>query len=341
MDNITSATKKAKVYYFPSASKGGYDNPYSVRYKKALAPYFRVLDSENKSWKVSCLPLLCYSFVADVFILNWLENIPFYKMGTLQYLVARFALSVIKIRKKKIVWMYHNIHPHKGENRYTKRLQSYLAGQASLIVSHSVEAAEYIRGRGETRALVIYRCHPVAPIEYKIEDNKPYNDVFIWGSILPYKGVVEFLREADRRKSPLKILILGRCIDENLTGEIEKFCNKDIVFSNRRADFDEIASYIAKSRYVLFPYVGDCVSGSGALIDTIAMGGHCCGPDKGAFRDLQKEGMVTTYQTYSDLFQILPKREVPEVGKNLQTFMRENSWEKFGAFISREIMKMV
>lgn len=321
-------------YYYPSCGGKGYSNPYSLKYKEALNKCFDLKDGDNKRWLMACLPLLINSFKADIFILNWIESIIYHKMGILQYFIARLALFIIRIRKKKIVWMFHNIHPHQGSNKFTKSIQDFLFRNATLIISHSKEAADYARNKSQKP--VEYRCHPVSQIIVETNENVPYMDVFIWGTILPYKGIAEFLRENEKRRTKLRVMILGKCDDQCLAKEIAKFSGTNVEFQNRRADFKEIASRIKKSRYVLFPYIGDCVSSSGALIDTIAMGGIVCGPDRGAFKDLKEEGLCLTYNSYDDLFESL-KANTSIDSRIRYSFIEENSWREFVSFLKDRI----
>lgn len=323
-----------KVFYFPSAGRKGYCNPYSLHYKNALVKRFELLDINGSWYFAACIPLFINSFKADIFIFNWIESICFNRFGKIQYFVVLLALFIIKIRRGKIIWMFHNKHPHQGVNYFTKHIHSFLFRNSSLIISHSKEAAEY--AKTQTNKTVVYRCHPICSINVKINKSVPKCDILIWGTILPYKGIVEFLIQNSVRDTDLKIIILGKCNDTGLSNEIRKYCSTYVNFENRHADFSEIASYICNCRYVLFPYIGDCVSSSGALIDSIAMHGFVCGPDKGAFKDLQEVGIAITYNSYDELFHILeePYSIREETRKK---FMSDNSWDNFAQFIANEL----
>jgi len=325
---------RQRVYYYPPASKGGYSNPYSSNYKQALQAYFEVLDKENKpSWALG-LSFFLYAFRADIYIINWLESVVFLRLGYCQYWLVRFGLWVIKRRKKKIVWMFHNIHPHTGENAYSKRIQKILFDTSYLIISHSQEAASYAHknAKGE----VCYICHPIKYMAVKAEENADLSDVLIWGSISPYKGVVEFLHELQKRHSELKVHIAGKCDNQTLYEAIKLLCGKKVLFENERISFDKLAGLIKHSKWVLFPYVGSCVSSSGALIDTIALGGNPIGPDKGAFKDLASEGLCTVYTNYNSLFSIL--YSTPSLGEEeRKKFIAGNSWENFADLLYRKL----
>ena len=315
-----------KVYYYPPLKGKEYRNPYSANYRAALSDKYRIVNVRNRRAVALSLSFIFNAFRADVYIINWLENIGYRRFGSMQFLLVKLGLNVIRLRGKKIVWMFHNIHPHEGHSACSRWLHKYMFRNASLIISHSMEAADYARQRTEVK--VLYVCHPVHVISLndKGQDVEAC-DVFIWGSIMPYKGVYEFLQEEAKRKAGLRIHILGRCNDSRLNENIKSLCSGRVTFDNRRAEFEEIAAYIKRSRYVLFPYVGSCVSSSGALIDTLVMGGTPVGPSVGAFSDLAKEGMCLTYHDYDGLFRTLQEKRSIE-DRDRRDFIRRNSWER-------------
>ena len=325
------------IYYFPPASKNGYSNPYSIHYKKILQQYFNVLDNENHPSKMMSWSFLKNTFRADIFILNWLESISFLRFGFIQFLIVLIGLNIIQWRKKTIVWMFHNIHPHQGCNKYSRKIQQILFKQAKLIISHSQEAAQYAKSK--TKNEVIYKCHPIMPILVNTFNGKvEASDLLIWGTVLPYKGIYEFISNTKIQKSKLRIRIIGCCSDKELCTNIKSQCNDLITFENRRIDFDELSVCIAKSHYVLFPYIGDCVSSSGALIDTIVLGGTPIGPHFGAFKDLNEEGVCFTYADYDELLNILKNNH--KIKENLRIeFLKNNSWENFVKFVANQLCK--
>lgn len=315
------------AFYYPPASRLGYDNPYSISYKKALSAFFRVYDFQNKPAKMLTLRLLIYSFIADVFFVNWLESAPFLRMGWLQYRLACIALSIIKLRNKKIVWMLHNIHPHNGSNACSLCLQRRLFKDSSLIVAHSTEA--FLFARENAKGKCLFFNHPVQQIKCtNVRERERNVDVLVWGCILPYKGVYEFISNSVIQNSGLKILVLGSCKDEILASKIESCCTDSIRFENRRASFEELHTIMQSCKYVVFPYVGNCVSSSGALIDTLVLGGTPVGPKVGAFADLNKLGVCLTYENFSDLSKILQtENTLSEDAK--RSFFVQNSWDHF------------
>lgn len=322
---ISNKKQQIRVYYYPSPSRGGYSNPYSYHYKEAIEKKYYLINKENKCIKILGWDFFINSFKADLYIINWLESICFLRLGWLQYIFACLGLWVIKKRRKKIFWMFHNIHPHQGDNKLSQKIQKELFKQAYLIISHSKEAAEYAKER--TKQKVIFINHPIQTI--KINETNisiPPFDILIWGSILPYKGITEFLSSKQIQQSNISVRILGFCKDEELIKKINSFCNEHIIFENRKADFDEIAAYIKKSKYVLFPYIGSCVSSSGALIDTLVLGGIPIGPNKGAFKDLSEKKLCLTYNNDEELMNLINNHYSIDK-ETKEAFISDNSWD--------------
>ncbi|MCD8298086.1 MAG: hypothetical protein LUC88_10990 [Prevotella sp.] len=318
-----------KLFYYPSARDVDYDNPYSVNYKNALTKYFLVLNNHLRrkpAKKVICL--LQNAFFADIFIFNWIENICQGRLSAIKYRIVQLAFLIIKLRKRKIVWMFHNFHPHQGSDKYSEAIMSYMFGNASIIISHSKAATEYARQRAKCD--VKYECHPVAPIAH-LENTTPsaiHPDILIWGTIAHYKGIVEFLSYSKVRASNLNIFIVGRCKYPDLENRIRSLCNDNICYENRKVSFSELKALISNSKYVLFPYIGSCVSSSGALIDTIVLGGTPIGPDVGAFKDLSEEGVCLVYDNYDSLLDILSSDNRIDA-QTRNDFIAENSWQTF------------
>lgn len=325
-----------KVYYYPQPDKNGkYKNNYSKYYKDSLQRYADIVANNKPQSHPNSLSLFKHCFSANVYILNWVESIPFLKFGYIQFFIAMISLCIIKCRKRKIIWMFHNLVPHQGENTLSKQLSEWMFKNASAIIAHSREAAGYARIK--SKCSVYYRCHPVPPI-YKlpcVEKDKKDFDVLIWGTIYAYKGVYEFISLKELQESNLKVKIIGICTDPVLEAKICSMTNKNITFENRMADFSEISALCENSYYVLFPYIGKSVSSSGALIDTISLGGTPVGPNVGAFKDLNVEGVCATYTSTEEMMQIIKERRFKLSKEKRKEFLTDNSWETFGEFVSR------
>lgn len=322
------------LYFYPSAPKGGYRNPYSVLYKSELQNYFSVLDKDNKPSGMKSLWFFFYSFKADVFIINWLDSVCFLKFAYIQFCLAYLSLCIIKFRKKKIVWMVHNIHPHEGFNWMSEKINLCLAQKADIIITHSNSAKLYIEEKYKKN--VIYRCHPFVDAldSNSNEEVCKSIDFLIWGDIFPYKGIVEFLTMEYIIKSNFKIRIIGRCKNLALLNKITQLSDKDnVMYENRRVGYEELKSLVQKSKYVVFPYVGDCVSSSGTLMDTIYYGGNPIGPNVGAFKDLSEEKMCLVYSNEKEFIDIIERAEIIDYDVR-KKFITNNTWNSFVKYVS-------
>lgn len=327
-----------KIYYYPSCPPGGYGNPYSSKVKNAWTKYGEVLENNDSPVQPAVKGLLKNCWRADIFLLNWIEGIANHRGGFIQFFLAKLCLLVIRIRRKKIVWTLHNIHPHGGANKYSEKMSKYLYSQADVIITHSKDAQKYAASKA--KCPVFYVCHPFNSFDRVFTKKEKAFDVLIWGDIYPYKGVLQFLKAVHSRNADLSVRIVGRCSDSSLLEEIERCIrdNKNIIFENRRPEFKEIEQLISFSKYILFPYIGGSISSSGSLMDTIAMGGIAMGPDVGAFKDLSNEGICVTYKDYDDMFRKLESAsQISE--QHVEGFVKQNSWENFVKFVKEQLEK--
>lgn len=319
---------RKEAYFYPPRPKDGYDNPYALNFKSALGIKYEVAESDDRPVRGQLWSLLCHAFRSDVFLLNWIENVGVGRKRRLRTWIALFCLMVMKWRHASIVWVLHNIHPHEGENESTEAVKRWLFRHADLILAHSRAAEAY--ARANTQCKVLFAHHPVTPITIGTYSGAPIAaDVFIWGSILPYKGVGEFVSSPRLQESGLRVMIIGRCQDPQLAKQIESCCNDRISFENSRASFSEIAFRIRDCRYVLFPYIDSGFSSSGALIDTLMLGGTPVAPATGAFKDLEEEGLCLTYHSEDELFDILNDHGRHIAPDKVRAFVENNSWSSF------------
>ena len=382
---------KRRIYVSPSANrKSGYPNRYFVVLKENLGEYFDVLDSGNEPYLTQGWALLKHSFKADIFLLSFVETIAFHKLAFIQYLMVRLSFLVMRLRRGRIVFIFHNPRPHKGENWMSRSLTRMQLTQSCLVVSHSCETAAFARALlseyGCSPDKVRYICHPIVDPSASvggvsgcasagagssvsaaegassfgasaagIASATPSDEVLIWGNILPYKGVLEFVSSPAVRAAGLKVRIVGRCKDASLASAIEKAIGQcdagqaaegstsadvsdylhrtRIVFENRAADFEELAVLIRSSRHVLFPYLPGSVSSSGVLMDTLSMGGNPVGPAIGAFADLARENVCDVYGSEAEMIEIL-KSDRRVNSETLRDFISRNSWQAYAKFFA-------
>ena len=324
-----------KVFVYPTGGQGPEKlNPYIRNMKEAFSERFEVVEPSYKKRLPRMLVFFLNSFKADVYILNWVENSANHRWGLIGALLSMSGLIVVKIRQKKIVWIFHNIHPHGGETFWSKIFQRFLFKHSTIIVSHSQEATEYAKRYAKCQ--VFFKNHPIKKVDFR-EWNGILSDCdyYCWGRITPYKGIVEFISNPKCKESGRTIIIVGKCEDNSILNSIKDLSGDKILFEDRIPDFCEIAAQCKRAKYVVFPYIGDSISSSGALMDTLLMGGTPVGPNRGAFADLAKAGLCVTYNTLEEVYS-LPVDEEHRIvidKDKVVSFVKENSWEAFGQWL--------
>lgn len=329
-----------RIYLYPKVYPT--ENPYISNLERSLAGHFIIVNKDNNNKGV--LDLFRYLFNADIYYFNWIENIPFRKFGKIQVAVFVVFLFLLKVLRKKIIWTLHNKYSHEKANcRWTDFMYSLMFRHSSFILTHSGEGIDFAGEKfPEYVYKVKYYIHPVTRLYHVSEEKKTEYDFLIWGTIWPYKGVVEFLRFLKERGEKPAICLAGICINEEMRKSLSPYLSENIVHIDRFLDFDEIADLAAKSRFTLFTYATGSVLSSGSLMDSVAMGSVVIGPDAGAFRDLSSYGFVRTYRDYGEILEIWRSAGNGNLKnrKNLEQFRDENSWEVFGNRLSNDLMSL-
>ena len=318
-----------KIYFYPFSNKNADRTKYG-RYTyvgsfvDGLSELCSVVNRSDAPSIVILNPFK-YIFRMDAIIFNWIESIS--RPAKFALFILLFAL--LRIRRVRIIWILHNIHPHRGETWVSKAIKRTMFKHADVIIAHSKEAKAYADERARNRVWFFH--HPASDMsefEEVVPREKKF-DLFIWGEITPYKGVAELLRFAKREKADWRIKIVGRCKDAEYLAKIEENLSGRVDFENRPVSYAELPRWMSVSRYAIFPYISSSVSSSGVLMLTLSFGGiSIIGPNKGAFADMAREGLCLTYDSYGDIAGILLHDEqIP--ADRLQAFIEENSWSNF------------
>lgn len=324
------------VYVYPNISRNlmGSNNPYIDHLKKALDENgFKVdLSATTNAFH----DFLRKGFRADLVIFNWLENLPLRRLGLLQTIIAMGYLCVLKVRGIKIVWIKHNKTSHSEKWFVISRLiQRILNRYADHIVTHSLDI-----DLTDTSKLM-YLPHPSnigsEAVLLPDESEEPIIDLLIWGSLLPYKGVLEFLQfvENDACLRQLKIHVAGKCAPEYLE-QLKRFSNSNVTLDNQFIREEDLVKLFRKTRFILFTYKKKSVMSSGVLIDSLAACRKIIAPDCGAFSDMaQQHNFVHVYNDFSEIASFFRDhyREYKLSYKEVCTFVTENSWYNMGAKI--------
>lgn len=282
----------------------------------------------------------------DVFIFNWFESIPDFKYGPLQSVAAICFVILLKLNRRKIIWVLHNKKPHAGGHTWLKKLLTrFIARKSDLILTHATEGVEMIKTHHPyATGKVHFLHHPTKnrlPEPSAVEN--PEYDLLIWGSISRYKGVLEYLTYLKDNPQNLKVCIIGTCSPDSLADEIRRIAPGNVTFICKSPSFEELADYIRRSSFVLAPYCPDSVLSSGILMDSLSFGARIIGPEVGSFKDYAREPRlkVYTFHDYDDIKKIvISHKTAPVQMEGYRSFLEENNWDSFGIRII-ELVKSI
>lgn len=323
-----------KFYFYPKIKLKASDiqNLYAKDFENAIAVYHEVVNKEVNAKGV--IDFFKHLSNTDVYLFNWIEDLPRRKFGKLQVFLFMLFIGLVKIRRKKIIWILHNKYSHNmASNRWTDFMFKTMMKNADLILTHSNEGIEFAKKKYPKYAHKIkYEIHPIKDKLDSTSKEKKFDFLF-WGSIHPYKDIVKFLQFVKTNTAIVspKILIVGRCYDEEYKKRIRTSLSAEMIFENQFYEMEEIAEFAAQSRFILFTYNADSVLSSGALMDSIRMNADIIGPRHGAFKDLNYLPSIHVYDTFDDIVSIANNSIQNEADKDnsLTQFLQENSWNKF------------
>ena len=334
------------VYFYPQFDykKVASPNPYIKDFQDSLDGKFHIIN--QKANHKGVLDFFRYIYKTDIYIFNWLEDLPIYKFGKVQTLVFLIFLVLNHGFKKKIIWVLHNKYSHfSDKNQWTDFMYRILVKYSDLIVTHSSEGILFVREHYPSEVFkVFYLNHPMRKKPEKIGKKMAVQyDFLIWGTLQPYKGVLEFLKFLNNSEEGknVKLLIAGKCFDEAYKDQLRPYLNENITFKEDFFSLEEIKEMAHHSNFILFTHKTFSVLSSGALMDAIGMGAKIIGPDNGSFKDLSSLSFVKTYLTYEDIIDFGKfATNNPIDFEEVNSFYAENTWEKFGIKLGRRMQEL-
>lgn len=317
--------RKYNIYYFPT-NKGMENNTYSNHFITSLSKTNNVVNADADRKLV--VDLFKY-FYANIFILNWTENLAFGRKKWIKAALYMFMLLLCRLCRKKIIWIIHNKYPHEGHNRLSRLIMRYNAFISNLVITHSKEGVGYCKQHYYKRANVIYLPHPVYPESKSLEAHIEF-DIIIWGAIKKYKHILEFLKfyNTCENLKNYKILLCGKCQDADYNEDIKTQLNENIYYLNDYVSYTDLNKYISASKNILFTYNDESVLSSGALIYSLPFKRKIIAPNKGSFKDLIESGCVFTYENFDDIFDLL-KEDITIKEDEANIYIETNSWAQF------------
>ena len=326
-----------KIYIYPITSRG-IDislNPYIGNLINCLESNYSIVNKNNPS-KSGIFQIIKYLRKSDIFFFNWVENLPDKKGGTFQTILLFMLICIMKLLGKKVIWTMHNKISHSKQNYFLKKqIFKLLIRNANLILTHSSEGVTYAKTFEFKKNIPIkYLPHPIGSISVlsATEQTKIY-DFVIWGAMIPYKGIHSFLEYLidSKIENNYHILIIGKFSSADYYNQVVNLAGTHTVVEDRFASMAELNVLINKSRFVLFTYSNNSVLSSGALMDTVGFCANIIGPNTGAFSDLNANGIIQTYNSFSDIIKMHKEFDKQSIDTDKRlNFIKENNWNTFG-----------
>lgn len=324
----------SKIFFYPKNDKMiGSPNPYANDFIEALSENHVVVNRFAKNKGV--INLFKYLPQTDIFIFNWIENVPERRFGKFQVVLFVIFTALAKIMGKKILWILHNKYSHhRKKDKWIDFMYDFMMKNSDRIITHSTSGLEFVKSSYPNFShKVEVITHPIKPLFDLTPIEEKVYDFLIWGSMFPYKGVdrfIKFLKE-NPRETPYKILLAGKCFDKKHKQTLESLLTDDIVFHDQVFDMETLAQFSNHSKFTLFTYKSDTVISSGSMIDAIRMGAVIIGPNHGSFSDLSQYSILKTYNSYEDIFRIHKeyKGDIEMEKSEAMRFYNENNWEVF------------
>lgn len=311
-------------------------HPYVSALVNSLQLNFNVINYGKKLDK-GILDTRKYFSNSEIFFFNWVEN-----LSWLQTLIFLSFFLTAKIFNKKIAWAHHNIHPHAKDSLKSKLFIKFLSKNCDFVVLHTRESLNYIKpGR---RNKFCYYFHPfftpanegVAPLT-----GKKY-EVLIWGTMRKSKGLEDFFNYLKEKNllNKYKIKVIGKFESKEYYNDfISKYSGTNIQFQNCFIEKQLLEQLHNESEYVFFPYTGGSVLNSGALVTSLPFKATIIGPAKGAFKELKEEGLILNYNSFSDVINLLEKKEEKIDMQRVELFCKQHTWKGFSDYFKSEIEK--
>lgn len=329
-------THALKVTVYPRLPVTGdhRTNPYVADFVQSLTD--NGMEVTNPPHKNPLFSLLSQTGRSDCYVFHWIENVPDYKHGWLQSAATVALLTILRLRGKKIIWFLHNQTSHSPRHQWLKQqLTRFVCRIADRIVTHAsagIKVAEHIYPGAGNKTQFLHH-----PTKNRLDlcpkkNSTPAYDLLVWGNISPYKGVRELVEFAARCLKGRRIRIAGYCSDSRLLQQLQQSCPPWVEITNRTYTFEELASLIDDTRYVLIPYASESILSSGILMDSLSFGASVIGPDVGSFRDYAREPLlcVQTFRTLDDLPDLLKDTSRQPDPACYARFLNSHDWQHFG-----------
>ncbi|NBC81811.1 MAG: hypothetical protein GVY19_00365 [Bacteroidetes bacterium] len=333
--------KKAYIYPRTARTENIIPNPYIDHFIESLKGKVNFLNSEKPS-NIGALDIFKFFNKTNIFFFNWIENLPDKKFGVVQsFIFTLIILPMARISNKKIVWTLHNKKPHDNkQSRIKSLLFNIMLKKSDFIITHAKDGVEQVKKLANRKDdEIIYFPHPFSSKIINHSGQKNI-DVLIWGTMAPYKGIHNFINLVNENVTlqSKNILMMGKFQDAEYRNKVISMNTSNIEIKDAYIPDNELIDYLSRAKIILFTYHKDSVLSSGALCESLGYGNYIIGPKTGAFKDLEREGLVHTYKSLHEVSTLIEKlctvENYSDIRMKQQAFIDKYQWEKLPEFIA-------
>ncbi len=322
-----------------------------VVFKYLLPPkYFRYIGIFFLPFQIVYYKIIGY----EIFHLHWTY---LFSIGKYSNFLSRlfftiyflYILILIKVIGYKLVWTVHNALP--GDHRFLN--ETYIRNTFSKLceakIVHSETTIKQMRDLGinTTNSYIIPHGNYIDVYENNINRNdarkylgyKTTDFIFLFfGLIERYKGVEDLLEAFKKiciKNKNAKLLIAGRCYDEDLNRKLNVFKNKytnNVKIYNSFIENNFVQYYYNCADVVVYPVKEITTSGSVILAQSFGKPIIC--PNLGNLKDIPKNG-VFLYEpnNITALYQAMKRaiknrKFLVEMGESVFKYAQSFSWNR-------------
>lgn len=232
--------------------------------------------------------------------LNWFEN----KLTT----ADKFTLLLARLLRKKIIWTFHNVLPHGGENATGKKNLYFMCRVSTDIILLSrasrTELSRLADGSAGVLKKAVYiphinYCNNYLPGTRGAADRPEGTFVFLYfGNIRPYKNLEMLIHTFhDFGDRNAMLVIAGNPMDAQYAKKIRALCagNEHICLDFQYIPDSKVFDYMQTADVVILPYDKRSSLNSGAMIAAFSCKKPVIVPDIAMARDYQEKEYVYQY----------------------------------------------
>lgn len=333
-----------RIYVYPNIlylRKDIHTNPYIWNLCNSLSTNFEIVQAGKKPSRSLFLDIFKYIFRTDYIYFNWIEEIALGKYGPFKMILYYVMLLMIKVKGVRIIFMMHNKKPHQS-NKLSLYLMHDIIKRSDILLTHANEGVEVIKKMDPSlKTYLINHPFEMADISLREENNKDI-DILIWGTIKPYKGILEFLLHLKEHKllQKYQIRIIGKIPDAKYKEMLFRYKSNHIIIEDIPAEPALLKQLTKRSKLTLFTYKDDTVLSSGALMQALSYGAVIVGPSFGAFKDLSSLDLIYVYENFDSMIkaidEVLNGDSRVDIFK-IQSYISNNTWDRY-SYTLKEIL---